>query len=386
MTGSSNLTASALTNDYDSFNAMFAQIDRLAPNFDDDGSTKHKRTKASTKVSLATPSPLTPSPRSKEAKRKRPNNKAHISVGVKPAPGRGAGNSPLNGATNAVRTTKAAASFTTNSKYVGSRVCKSFDGVIHFGTVKKYLSSVNPRWAVHYDDDDTEDMNKKELERAIELYERKKSEDVENRSTAEDADDGWDFGEDAEIECDLSKMPHKPIGLPQVALEETIEFLWEKGLLPFQYNESRAEVVDDWNDYNVFDWREGSGGGTAVVSYKSHPKVKVQVKWRIMKGRRRRKVSEWLFIFIWRLFHAFPCCILESALFSKHKIIFSPHHSGTHNLDQLSQTTKEFLFVDWHVQKGNLSSASIRTLPFAWSRQKVYNNHAGIVQWFGGFV
>ena len=310
---------------------MFAQIDRLTPNLGDDGSTKHKRAKASTKASLATPSPLTPSPISKEAKRKGPNNKAHISVGVKPAPGRGAGNSPLNGATNGVRTTKAAASFTTNSKYVGSRVCKSFDGVIHFGTVKKYLSSVNPRWAVHYDDDDTEDMNKRELERAIELYERKKSEDVENRSTAEDADDGWDFGEDAEIECDLSETPHKPIGLPRVALEETIEFLWEKGVLPFQYNERRAEVVDDWNDYNVFDWREGSGGGTAVVSYKSHPKVKVRVKWRIMKGRRRRKVSEWLSFFIWRLFHAFPCCILESALFLNTKSSF-PHTTLAHTI------------------------------------------------------
>lgn len=232
-----------------------------------------------------------PSPRPGGVKRKRPNIQMNVSGGgVKP--GRSSGSSPVGGATSGVRTSKAAASFTANSKYVGSRVCKCFDGVIHFGTVKKYISSVNARWAIRYDDDDTEDMNKRELERAIELYERKKSEDVGNSSTAEDVDNGWDFGEDAAIYDDLSLASQKPIGLPQIALEETIEFLWKKGEFPFAYSENRAEVVDDWNDYQIFQWHEGSGGGTAIVSYKSHPEVKVRVKWRPMKGRRRRKVSD----------------------------------------------------------------------------------------------
>ena len=285
-------TASALTQFF--FNAPLLQIDRLTLDFGDDGSTKHTRRKAGTKSSLVTPSPSIPSPRPGGAKLKRPNMKMNVSGGgVKP--GRSSGSSPVHGASSGVRTTKAAASFTANSKYVGRRVCKCFDGVIHFGTVKKYLSSVNARWAIHYDDDDTEDMNKRELDRAIELYERKKSEDVGNASTArEDVDNGWDFGEDAEIDDDLSLLvaPQKPIGLPQIALEETIEFLWEKGVFPFAYSENRAEVVDDWNDYQIFHWHEGSGGGTAIVSYKSHPKVKVRVKWRPMKGRRRRKVSD----------------------------------------------------------------------------------------------
>ena len=237
-----------------------------------------------------TPSPSIPSPRPGGAKRKRPKKMNISEGGVKP--GRSSGSSPVNGATRSVRTTKAAASFTTNSKYVGRRVCKCFDGVIHFGTVKKYLSSVNARWAIHYDDEDTEDMNKRELNKAIELYERKKSEDVGNTSTAEDVDNGWNFDEDAETDDDLSLAAQKPIGLPQIAMEETIEFLWEKGVFPFVYSENRAEVVDDWNDYQIFYWREGSGGGTAIVSYKSHPKVKVRVKWRPMKGRRRRKVSD----------------------------------------------------------------------------------------------
>ena len=275
------------------FNAPLAQIDRLTPDFEDREKTKFKGIKASTKAALVTQSPSISSPRSEGAKRKRPNINMNFSGEVEPA--RSSGSSPLNSATSRIRTTKAAASFTANSKFVGSRVCKCFDGVIHFGTVKKYFSSVNARWAIHYDDDDTEDMNKRELERAIELYERKKSEDVGNTSMAEDVDNGWDFGEDAEIDDDLSLLaPQKPIGLPQIALEETIEFLWEKGVFPFLYSANRVEVVDDWNDYQIFHWREGSGGGTAIVSYKSHPKVKVRVKWRPMKGRRRRKVSEYL--------------------------------------------------------------------------------------------
>lgn len=281
----SHRTIPALTQFF--LNAPLAQIDRLKPDFGDDGNTKRTQRKASTNASLVTMSPSIPSPRPGGAKRKRP--KTNVSEGgVKP--GSSSGSSSVDGASSCVRTTKAAAFFTDNSKHVGRRVCKCFDGVFHFGTVKKYLSSVNARWAIHYDDDDTEDMNKRELDRAIDLYERKKSEDVGNTSTAED--NGWDFGEDAETDNELSLAAQKPIGLPQIAMEETIEFLWEKGAFPFVYSENRAEVVDDWNDYQIFYWREGSGGGTAIVSYKSHPKVKVRVKWRPMKGRRRRKVSD----------------------------------------------------------------------------------------------
>jgi hypothetical protein len=217
---------------------------------------------------------MTPSP----AKRKRKRS-------VKP--GRSSNSSPVNGTARRVRTTKAAASFKANTKYVGSRIAKNFHGIIHFGTVKKYLSSANPRWAIRYDDGDVEDMNQRQLEKATELYERKKREDVGSED-----DNGWDFGEGPELDCLSLLSLQKPIALPEIALEETIEFLWEKGVPPFEYSENRADVVDDWDDYQIFYWHEGAGGGTAVVSHRLHPEVKVGVKWRPAHGRRRRKVSE----------------------------------------------------------------------------------------------
>ena len=225
----------------------------------------------------------TPSPR---AKRKRPIVNMNVSGGVKQ--GRTSDSSPVNGAARSVRTTKAAGNFATNSKLVGSRVARDFHGTIHFGTVKKYLSSANSaRWAVQYDDGDADDINQRELKRAMELYNRKKSEDVVHVNQH----DGWDFGEVDNLSLHVLS-PQKPIGLPQIALEETIEFLWEKGLLPFEYSKNMAAVVDDWDEYQIFYWHEGSGGGTAIVSHRSHPEVKVRVKWRLARRRRRRKVSE----------------------------------------------------------------------------------------------
>mmetsp|Transcript_22010 Transcript_22010/g.63109 ORF Transcript_22010/g.63109 Transcript_22010/m.63109 type:complete len:1032 (-) Transcript_22010:134-3229(-) len=261
-----------------------SKINRLTPDTSNDASTAASPRKT----------PPTASIRSEGAKRKRPSSGMPTVGAVKPgrssasAPATAAGRgqrSPVNGD---VRNTKAAVSFAANSKYVGHRVAKPFEGILHFGNVKKYLSSV-ARWAIHYDDGDTEDMNKKELKKAIEVYEERKDDDVESRSASEDADDGWNFGDDGEL--DLSQASHVPIDLPQVALEETIEFFWEKCKFPFEYKKNKAEVVDDWGDYQIYGWREGAGGGTAIVSYRSHPTVKVRVKWRPAKGRRRRKTN-----------------------------------------------------------------------------------------------
>lgn len=134
----------------------------------------------------------------------------------------------------------------------------------------------------------------------MEFYNRKKSEDVVHGASQHD---GWDFGEVDNLSLHVLSL-QKPIGLPQIALEETIEFLWEKGLLPFEYSKNMAAVVDDWDEYQIFYWHEGSGGGTAIVSHRSHPEVKARVKWRLARGRRRRKVSEqglfvqWVFGFV----------------------------------------------------------------------------------------
>jgi len=277
------------------FLSSVAKINRLTPDFSNFCRTSDKRSNA---ASLQMAQSIPP-PRSAGAKRKRKKLGVPTSEGVKL--GRSSGSAiPDTGTSrrgqgsrgNGARTTKAAASFTANSEYVGSRVARDFHGALHFGTVKKYLSYVSALWAIQFDDGDTEDMNKRELERAIELYERKKSEDVESRTTTEEVEEGWEFGDDdGELNHDLSQSLQEPIGLPQVALERTIEFLWEKGVFPFNYAKNKVEVVDDWSDYQIFDWKEGSGGGTAIVSYKSHPKVKVRVKWRPVEGRRRRKVS-----------------------------------------------------------------------------------------------
>ena len=48
--------------------------------------------------------------------------------------------------------------------YVGSRICKSFSGEVHQGTVTKFIPDEdNLLWSISYDDGDKEDMNYKEL-------------------------------------------------------------------------------------------------------------------------------------------------------------------------------------------------------------------------------
>jgi hypothetical protein len=68
--------------------------------------------------------------------------------------------------------------------YVGCRVAKDFDGTVYFGTLVSYDNS-SQFWQVHYDDDDAEDYNCKDLKIALCLYEkegpRKKSETAKQR-------------------------------------------------------------------------------------------------------------------------------------------------------------------------------------------------------------
>ena len=60
---------------------------------------------------------------------------------------------------------------TTNDENVGTRIAKEFDGTIYYGTVVEMWKEMKAkRWHVVYDDDDNEDLNKKELAEAKRLY------------------------------------------------------------------------------------------------------------------------------------------------------------------------------------------------------------------------
>jgi len=64
--------------------------------------------------------------------------------------------------------------------YEGDRVAKDFDGEIYFGIVGDVWRDSDEEvdlWRITYDDNDAEDMDKKELLKALKLYEKEKAKD-----------------------------------------------------------------------------------------------------------------------------------------------------------------------------------------------------------------
>ena len=63
-------------------------------------------------------------------------------------------------------------------KFVSKRIAKEFEAGTFFGTItEKWDDSGTKRWNVKFDDDDCEDMTKKEIKKGIKLYERHKHDD-----------------------------------------------------------------------------------------------------------------------------------------------------------------------------------------------------------------
>jgi hypothetical protein len=62
------------------------------------------------------------------------------------------------------------------TRFINKRVAKYFNGELFFGTVTEY----DRYWRICYDDDDAEDMNKKELIQSLDLYSKMCSEDPKN--------------------------------------------------------------------------------------------------------------------------------------------------------------------------------------------------------------
>ena len=69
-----------------------------------------------------------------------------------------------------------------NNKHVGSRIAKQFHAGLFFGTITAY----DPRskvWSVDYDDDDSEEFDRNDLNAALRLYKKKNAEDPKKQST-----------------------------------------------------------------------------------------------------------------------------------------------------------------------------------------------------------
>ena len=66
---------------------------------------------------------------------------------------------------------------------IGKRVAKKFDEGLFFGTVHElWKENGKERWEIRYDDDDTEDMNEKELGKALKLYQKQRHKDTKWRN------------------------------------------------------------------------------------------------------------------------------------------------------------------------------------------------------------
>lgn len=80
------------------------------------------------------------------------------------------------------KTTKETAMADKKTMYMNKRIAKAFEGPsgqaeIYFGTVTK-LASQNPLyWHIHYDDDDEEEFDEKDLGRALRLYQANRNDD-----------------------------------------------------------------------------------------------------------------------------------------------------------------------------------------------------------------
>ena len=62
---------------------------------------------------------------------------------------------------------------TPQGKFISQRVAKEFDSKVFFGTVKEqWNDSGVTQWHVLFDDDDEEDLNKRELKKALKLHKR----------------------------------------------------------------------------------------------------------------------------------------------------------------------------------------------------------------------
>lgn len=78
-------------------------------------------------------------------------------------------------------TYKAKASNASISKHIDARVAKNFDDGLFFGTITKYDGKAN-FWFVLYDDGDSEQFDKRDLNEALRLYKKNAAKDPENKS------------------------------------------------------------------------------------------------------------------------------------------------------------------------------------------------------------
>ena len=78
-------------------------------------------------------------------------------------------------------TNKAKASNASINKHIDARVAKNFDDGLFFGTITKYDSKAN-FWFVLYDDGDSEQFDKRDLNEALRLYKKNAAKDPENKS------------------------------------------------------------------------------------------------------------------------------------------------------------------------------------------------------------
>ena len=67
------------------------------------------------------------------------------------------------------------------NKHINARVAKNFDDGLFFGTITKYDGNAN-FWFVLYDDGDSEQFDKRDLNKALRLYKKNAAKDPENKS------------------------------------------------------------------------------------------------------------------------------------------------------------------------------------------------------------
>lgn len=72
--------------------------------------------------------------------------------------------------------------------YVGKRVAKYFGEDVFFGTVEKYIPPTSPNdedlWHIHYDDEDQEDYDLKDLRKNLKIYEKHQDKDTKSKVTS----------------------------------------------------------------------------------------------------------------------------------------------------------------------------------------------------------
>ena len=78
-------------------------------------------------------------------------------------------------------TNKANPSNASINKHIDARVAKNFDDGLFFGTITKYDGNAN-FWFVLYDDGDSEQFDKRDLNKALRLYKKNAAKDPDNKS------------------------------------------------------------------------------------------------------------------------------------------------------------------------------------------------------------